>query len=194
MLTSINPLGERIRGNHWIVTVSWLTLGATIGGGALGAAAGVVGLLIVGGVPVAGRLAILAALFVAAAAFDLAGRRFPGRRQVNETWLTTYRAWVYGLGFGVQLGAGFATVVYTALLPVVVVAAALTDGLLAATAIGAVFGAVRGLTVLVTGSVRNPADLRALHRRIDEYDLRVRRTGALLALGLGAVAGLAMGV
>jgi hypothetical protein len=28
------------------------------------------------------------------------------QRQVDERWLTTYRGWVYGAGFGFQLGAG----------------------------------------------------------------------------------------
>ena len=34
----------------------------------------------------------------------------------------------------------------------------------------------------------SPDDLRALHRRIDEYDVRVRQAGAVVSLGLGAVA------
>ena len=41
MLTSINPLGERIRGNRWLFTVMWLTLGGIVGGAVLGAVAGV---------------------------------------------------------------------------------------------------------------------------------------------------------
>jgi hypothetical protein len=194
MLTSINPLGERIRGNRWMFTLAWLTLGGAIGGAFLGAAAGAVGLLVADGLSVPARLTILAVLFFAAATWDLSGRRFPGRRQVNENWLTTYRSWVYGLGFGVQLGVGLATVVFTALVPVMLVAAALVDSLVAATAIGVVFGATRGLVVLVSAAVRTPADLRALHRRLDEYDLRVRRAGALFALGLGVVAAVALGV
>jgi len=194
MLTSINPLGERIRGNRWLLTTAWLTLGGVIGGAVLGVVAGAVGLLVADGLSVSVRLAILVILFFAAAMWDLSGRRFPGRRQVNENWLTTYRSWVYGLGFGVQLGVGFTTVVFTALVPVMLVAAALVDSLVAATAIGVVFGATRGLVVLVSVAVRTPADLRALHRRLDEYDLRVRRAGALSALGLGVVAAAALGI
>ena len=40
------------------------------------------------------------------------GSRVPGpRRQVDENWLATYRGWVYGAGFGAQLGVAFATIV-----------------------------------------------------------------------------------
>jgi len=188
MLTSINPLGERIRGNRWIVTVGWLTLGGILGGALFGAATGAVGVLVAGFLSDAARLWILAAALVGAATWDLLDRTFPGRRQVDETWLTMYRSWVYGFGFGIQLGVGLATVVYTALVPVMMVSMMLVDSILVATMIGVVFGATRGFTVLASAAVRTPDDLRDLHRRIDEYDVRVRRAGAAVSLGLGVVA------
>ena len=36
------------------------------------------------------------------------------KRQVNEYWLGRYRAWVYGSGFGWQIGAGVTTYIMTA--------------------------------------------------------------------------------
>ena len=38
-------------------------------------------------------------------------------RQVNEAWLSKYRPWVYGGGFGWQIGAGVTTYVMTAAVP-----------------------------------------------------------------------------
>ena len=73
-------------------------------------------------------------------------------------------------------------------LPVMMVSMLLVDSVLVATVMGVVFGATRGFTVLLSAAVRGPDDLRALHRRIDAYDVRVRQAGAVVSLGLGAVA------
>ena len=35
-------------------------------------------------------------------------------RQVNERWLDDYRGWVYGIGYGFQLGMGVVTIVTSA--------------------------------------------------------------------------------
>lgn len=193
MLTSINPLGERIRGNRWLVTVAWLTVGGVLGGAAVGAAAGGIGSVVAGELSTASRSAVLVVVFALAALWDLLDLRFPGRRQVDENWLTAFRGWVYGIGFGAQLGAGLATVVNTALVPAMLVAAALVDDVVAATLMGAVFGATRGLTVLLAGAVRNPDDLRDLHRRVDTLDVGARRAGAAVSGLLGVVAALALG-
>ena len=194
MLTSINPLGERIRGNRWLSTVAWLILGGIVGGAVLGAAAGTIGALLADGLSPSSRLTVLVVALAAAALWDLLDLRFPGRRQVDENWLTRYRSWVYGFGFGAQLGVGLATVVNTALVPVLLVAAALVDSVLVATMVGVVFGATRGFTLLLTATVRTPNDLSDMHRRLDEFDVRVRRVGALSSLGLGVVAAVALGI
>ena len=48
-------------------------------------------------------------------AVDLSNRTVPGpRRQVDERWLDRYRGWVYGVGYGSQLGLGIVTVVIVA--------------------------------------------------------------------------------
>ena len=107
MLTSISPLGERARGNRWSVTVLWLGLGAVAGGAAVGAALGALGQISVGG--------MWAAMSGSCCWPWPAPARRPGTcrvggspavASVNEDWLVAYRSWVYGAGFGVQLGAG----------------------------------------------------------------------------------------
>ena len=188
MLTSISPLGERARGNRWPATVAWLTAGAVAGGSALGAALGALGRAVPGGANDGWRLVALAAAGAGAAAWDLAGRRFPVRRQVNEDWLSSYRAWVYGMGFGAQLGAAPATVVSTALVPLFMLAALLAGSVGAGLTIGAVFGAVRGLGVTVNRGVRTADDLRGLHRRLDSLADPARRLGAGAAAVLGGAA------
>src|SRR5689334_17673622 len=117
MLSTITPLGEQGRGNRFAVTATWFILGATLGGFTLGLGAAllaaIVGLL---GISVTTALATGGVLAVLAAASDarLFGLTVPyHRRQVNEYWLDDYRPWVYGGGFGWQIGVGFATFIMT---------------------------------------------------------------------------------
>ncbi|MCY4424765.1 MAG: hypothetical protein OXC06_17015, partial [Acidimicrobiaceae bacterium] len=79
MLTSISPLGERARGNRWWLTVSWLAVGATLGGSAVGAGLGALGQALAGRPGDGVRLALLAGACAVAAAWDMSGRRLPGR-------------------------------------------------------------------------------------------------------------------
>lgn len=187
MLTSITPLGEQGRGNKWGTTATWLVLGHLIGGAALG-------LVLIGAEALISLLdlrpdaatatTILAATVVCCAAYDVSGRRLPGRRQVDERWLNSYRGWVYGSGFGVQLGFGFVTVVNTALFVAVCVAGALLGGRDALT-VGAFYGATRGIVVCINGRLRSTSSLRRMHRRLDRLERPVRWAAALAA---GAVA------
>ena len=188
MLTSISPLGEQARGNRWSLTVLWLGLGAVGGGAAVGAALGATGQAGAAVLDSRTRLFMLAGACAVAAAWDLSGRRLPGRRQVNEDWLVAYRSWVYGAGFGLQLGAAVATVVNTALVPLFMLAALLAGKVTAGLAIGAAFGAARGVSLVLGRQVRTPDDLRQLHRRLDRHADRVRRLGAGIAATLGAAA------
>jgi hypothetical protein len=165
MLSSIHPLGERSRHNRFVVTAAAHIVGAVLGGALLGVVLGglaeAVARLV--GEPV--RVAALAAIVVAAAVLELAGRRPPSwRRQVNEVWLTTYRGWVYGSGFGVQLGAAVVTIVTSPLTYVMVAAALLSGSFGAAVAVATAFGLARGLTLLVAARIQSPTDLAALHR------------------------------
>lgn len=188
MLTSISPLGERARGNRWPVTVAWITLGAITGGAALGASVGALGQVIGGAADAGWRLVVLAVAAAAAAVWDLAGGAFPGHRQVNEDWLSQFRSWLYGVGFGAQLGAGFATVVNTSLVPLFALAALLADDVLTGLVIGAVFGLVRGLSMTASRGVRTTDDLRELHRRLDGLADCARRYCAGVAAALSGVA------
>src|ERR1700761_8534686 len=106
MLASITPLGERGRNGHWTITVTAFLIGALAAAMAIGALLGAAGAVLVAGVSVPVRLAALAAALLVALALDGAPARVPGpRRQVDERWLDRYRGWVYGLGYGAQLGA-----------------------------------------------------------------------------------------
>lgn len=198
MLSSISPLGERARGNRWATTVAWLSLGAVVGGASVGAVFAALGRALtdpgrVGiGVDDRAALVVLAAACLLAALWDLSGRRLPGRRQVNEGWLVGYRSWVYGAGFGLQLGAAVVTVVNTALVPVFMLAAALTGDVAAGLAIGAVFGAARAASMLVVRKVRTTGDLQRLHRRIEEFAGSARRAGAATAATLAGAAAAAL--
>ena len=191
MLTSITPLGERGRGNRWRTTSAWLIFGHVVGGSALGLLlAGVGAILVLLGLELAPATAtaVVSVVVLVSAVFDLTGRRIPGRRQVDERWLTKYRGWVYGLGFGVQLGLGFVTVVNTALFVAVCVAGVLfpaTNSLL----LGVVYGATRGLVASVNGRIRDTASLRRMHRRLDSLERPVRWGAAvvLAALAFGSI-------
>src|SRR6185436_16220530 len=105
---------------------------------------------------------VLGVLAVAGVAVDLrlGGVRLPTvRRQVDDRWLTRYRGWVYGVGFGFQLGLGVVTVVTTAGVYLAFVAAALSGSAAAGALIGAAFGVVRWLSILPGGGVRGTGDL-----------------------------------
>jgi hypothetical protein len=178
MLSSIHPLGERARHHRWGVTAAVYCFGSTLGGASGGAALGAVGAAI--GMawrpPTWLALGIAAAGCAAAAAADLGGPswRLPSNhRQVNEDWLSRYRGWVYGLGFGAQLGLGVVTIVttgavYATALLAVVVGSATTpwNGVLLGAAVGAAFGAARALPLLLVGQASDPGALRGVHRRL----------------------------
>ena len=103
------------------------------------------------------------------------GLHLPGpRRQVNEEWLHRYRGWVYGAGFGLQLGLGVTTIVSTAAVYATAAAAALAGTAAAGAAVGAAFGAARAATLLAAGRVREPRALAALDRRLHAWERPAR--------------------
>src|SRR4051794_33369808 len=110
MLASITPLGERARGSRFWLTAVFFVGASLVAGAALGALLGAVGSLVWAGAAGGLRVAILAGALVAGLVLDLLGRLPGPRRQVNEEWLREYRGWVYGAGFGGQLGVGVATI------------------------------------------------------------------------------------
>src|SRR6266446_10985586 len=110
MLSSITPLGERGRGTSWGRTVAAFIAGSTVAGAALGAAVGSLGRAL----PFSSAsLLLLGSLCLLGLALDkrVGNLRLPTiRRQVDEAWLGIYRGWVYGVGYGVQLGRGVGTI------------------------------------------------------------------------------------
>lgn len=190
MLASIHPLGERARDNRfWLTAISFVT-GAVIGGATVGALAGGLGVLLRTLVDLnAGAVGLaVAGLAAAGLAFDLrmGGLRLPTvRRQVNEDWLTTYRGWVYGAGFGVQLGLGVVTIVTTAAVYLAVAFAVLSGSVARGAVIGITFGLLRGLAILPVARVTDAACLRRFHRR---FDHRARLVTVLSAAAQGALA------
>ncbi len=184
MLASITPLGERSRGFSWRVTATWFAIAALAAGAAFGAALGAVGSLL----PGVGRwrVAVLVAVLAVAVALDATWsrrRRVPSiRRQVNEDWLGRYRGWVYGVGFGAQLGVGVATIVTSAATYATVALELLSASAGAGAAIGGTFGAVRALSLLFGSRVRDRDGLLSLHRRLLALEASVRGGSTLLAL------------
>jgi sulfite exporter TauE/SafE len=193
MLASITPLGERGRRSRWAVTVTAFLVGAAICGAALGATLGAAGSLL-GGLSERSRLQSFAALAVIALALDLGPWGVPGpNRQVNERWLDEFRGWVYGLGFGGQLGLGVTTIVSSATTYLAIGAALLTGDAGRGALIMGCFGLVRGLTPLAAAGVRRPDQLLSFHRTFARLhtpgDTLVRTlTAALCAAAITSVA------
>lgn len=177
MLSTITPMAERSRGRRWGLTAAWFILGATLGGATLGAlavaCASVVGLLDLPARAVLGTAAVLA---LVTAGMDLGiGTRMPHhRRQVDELWLDQFRSWVYGIGFGFQIGTGLMTYIMTAAVYLTVMMAALTGSAVTAMALALLFGATRGAAILLGAGLTEPDRLRRFHRRFEALGPTVR--------------------
>jgi hypothetical protein len=191
MLASITPLGERGRQSRWGLTVTAFLIGATAAGAGVGALLGAAGGLILGRSGGGGhaRLAGLAAALLLAILLDVM-RAVPGpRRQVNERWLDEFRGWVYGLGFGAQLGVGITTVVSSAATYVALLAAFLTGSALGGALVLGCFGLVRGITPLAAAHVRRPDQLIAMHARLDRWRAPAAHAWPALMAAAFALAG-----
>ncbi len=195
MLASITPLGERGRNNRWATTVTAYLAGSVVAATLLGTVLGWLGAAVRGwahpGPGVVG--AVVVALCVGAAAFDshVLGLQLPSwHRQVNEDWLHRYRGWVYGVGFGAQLGVGVVTIVTTAAVYAALLLAFLSGSAVWGAVIGAVFGTVRALPVLALGRVEAPEQLRHTHRTM----MRLARPADRATVGLLILAAALVGV
>jgi len=191
MLSTITPLGERAKGHSYRSTAGWFILGGAAGGATLGVAmaglaAGVRSLHL--SPTVIGFCAVGAAVAVAVSDTGIADVRLPvHHRQVNERWLDQYRPWVYGAGFGWQIGAGLVTYITTAAVYLTIVLAAFTALPMTALAIGVGFGTLRGLAVLLTRHLGTPTELRAFHRRFASRGESVGRAVVGVEVGVTAV-------
>ncbi len=163
MLSSISPLGERARASRWWLTTTAYVFGSLLGGAAVGALSGLLGSLVPAGARSSPWLLLpLAAVLVVTLALDLGvgGKSLPvWKRQVDVAWLARYRGWVYGLGFGAQLGFGLVTIVTSATTYAMVLFAALSGHVVAGLVIGVAFGLVRSAPSLLMARVQTPADL-----------------------------------
>jgi MFS family permease len=214
MLSTITPFGERAKGHSYRATASWFVVGGTVGGATLGGVAALLAAVVRGwgrSPATLGLCALAATLIAVVSDTGAAGVRLPiHRRQVNERWLDRYRPWVYGAGFGWQIGTGLATYITTAAVYLMVVLAALTGDPLVALGVGVLFGLLRGLAVLLTRRLRDPAELLAFHRRFASAGPRAGRATVVVeccvaaaltaavhspvALGVTALAVAAVGV
>ncbi len=186
MLSSITPVGEGSRSQRWSVTVVAFTLGSVLGGAGTGLLAGGIGQWMDPAPAVS--LAVLAVAAAATIVADLVGPTPPSlERQVDRTWMTRYRGWVYGLGYGVQLGCGFATYISSWATWLWLVAMVLVGDLGTALAMGMLHGAVRGASLWTTAPLTTADAIRAHHRLLHRIHPWVRR-GAHLALGVAVVA------
>ena len=178
MLATMTPLAEQGRGHRYRTTAAWFVAGSVLGGASLG--------LIVAGLASAvgalgasstqlGTVAVIAGALTVAADARIGGFRLPvHRRQVNERWLDQFRPWVYGAGFGWQIGCGLATYIKTCAVYLTIVLLALTGSPTAAVLVCTLFGFVRGLAVLLGRDITSPEALADFHRRFmaaDRYAL-----------------------
>jgi hypothetical protein len=194
MLASISPLVERTPGRLWWRIVASYVIASVVGGAALGAVLGTIGRLHHLGDSV---LVITAGLALLAAIADLAGRVPSQRRQVDENWLRTYRDWVIGGGFGVQLGFGAVTIVTSASTYLTWWFELASGSTLWGTVIGASFGLARALPLFAMAGVHDTGALRRRNAAVVTAQPTARRLtiGAQVAAAgvLGVAAILAAG-
>jgi predicted lipid-binding transport protein (Tim44 family) len=201
MLSSISPLGEQARATRWGTTVTAYLLGSLIGGLGLGALAALAGGLVPAGVRSSTAVTLMVGvLLLLLALADVLSSGTSGRaprlrlpswqRQVDERWLGRYRGWVYGLGFGAQLGFGVVTIISSATVYAVVLVSAWSGELATGLLLGGTFGLVRALPVLTVRRVDEPASLRRLLARVERWARPAEHVaiGSLTAAGAVVVA------
>jgi hypothetical protein len=188
MLATITPLSELGRGHRYRATATWFVVGSVVGGVTLGSAAAA---LTVGvdSLHLTARERVVVALAATALAvtsdLGLGGFHLPvHHRQVNERWLDRFRPWVYGAGFGWQVGTGLATYIMTAAVYLMIGLSALTGMPWLALSAGALFGLVRGLSVLLGRHITSPQTLSAFHRRFFTFGPRVGRLTVTVQLAV----------
>ena len=184
MLSTITPVAEAGRGHSFRSTSTWFVIGSVAGGLTLGTLMAGIAKLVAGlGTTPAQRLWIVAlgALLAASSDGRLAGFHITGHdRQVNERWLDRYRSWVYGAGFGWQIGVGLATYVMTSALYLVILIGGLTADPVVAIAVGALFGLVRGLAVYLATGLDSTGRLLSFHSKFESLREPVRQATILI--------------
>lgn len=196
MLSSISPLGERSRGTSFTRTAIAYVIGSVASAVLVGALLGALGSLVPdearSSLPVLGGLALL---LLVGLVLDIrsGGHGVPSwRRQVDREWIGRYRGWVTGLGFGLQLGLGFVTIITSTTTYAVFAAELLTGRWWAGALIGLAYGLVRALPLVLVRRVDTPERLHDTFALLDRWALpadRLARTSLFLAalvIGAGA--------
>ena len=179
MLASITPLAEVGRGHRFRTTASWYVAGSVIGGATLGVCIAALAVVVDEISPASGAVTLIA--LAASAVAVLSDTRMGGfqlpvhHRQVNERWLDRFRPWVYGAGFGWQIGSGLATYIMTSAVYLMIVLGALTGQPWLGFVVGVLFGLVRGLSVCLGRHITSTDALTAFHRRFFAWGPPVRR-------------------
>ena len=197
MLSTITPMAEAGWGHSFRSTSVWFVLGSVAGGLTLGGLmAGIAFAAESVGVDSYLALGVVSAASLVTSASDarLGGFHLPGHdRQVNERWLDRYRSWVYGAGFGWQIGVGLATYIMTAGVYLLVLTGGLSADPVAALCVGALFGLVRGLAVYLAAGLNSIEKLHAFHARFEAMRDPVRQgtimIQALVAISAATAAG-----
>jgi hypothetical protein len=106
---------------------------------------------------------------------------------VNEDWLGRYRGWVYGVGFGAQLGVGVVTIVTSAAVYAAVFGVIVSGNAVTGAIAGAAFGLVRALSLLPARAAVDPPSLARLHAslaRLGPWSTALVVISELVAIGL----------
>ena len=179
MLASITPLAEVGRGHRFTTTASWYVAGSVVGGATLGVCIAALGVVVDEISPASGAVTLIALAACAVAVLSdtrVGGFQLPvHHRQVNERWLDRFRPWVYGAGFGWQIGSGLATYIMTSAVYLMIVLGALTGQPWLGFGVGVLFGLVRGLSVCLGRHITSTDALTAFHRRFFAWGPPVRR-------------------
>jgi hypothetical protein len=205
MLASITPLSEVGRGHRFRATASWYVAGSIVGGVSLGLCVAAVTVAVDAISPTSravGLVALAASAVAVVSDTRMFGFQLPvHHRQVNERWLDRFRPWVYGAGFGWQIGSGLATYIMTSAVYLMIVLSALSGQPLLGVVAGALFGLVRGLSVCLGRHITSTEALTEFHRRFFSWGPTARRSTvavealatALFALLLSPWVALALG-
>lgn len=190
MLSSISPLGERSRGTSFTLTAIGYVVGSVLSAALVGAVLGGVGSLVPDDVRASAPvLTGLAVLLIVGLVLDVrsGGHGVPSwRRQVDREWIGRYRGWVTGIGFGLQLGLGFVTIITSTTTYAVLVAELLTGRWWAGALIGLTFGLVRALPLVLVRRVDTPQRLHEVFTRLDTWAAPADRL-ARASLGICAI-------
>lgn len=185
-------MAEAGRGHSFRSTSVWFVVGSVAGGLTLGGLMGGIAYFVAGLKATSNiTLSIIAVASLVAAASDgrIAGFHLPGHdRQVNERWLDRYRPWVYGAGFGWQIGVGLATYIMTAGVYLLILVGGLSADPRVALGLGGLFGLVRGLAVYLSAGLDSGEKLLSFHARFESWREPIRQSMIVVQALVGVVA------